>query len=105
MTESDFNVEHFFSEGVYARKMELQPGVFVPTHKHVYDHLSILGQGRVRVWVDDVITEYAAPAMITVKKNQVHKIFALEKSVWYCIHPTEATSPEEVDAQTVVMEN
>lgn len=95
-------IEHFFTEGVYARKMEIRAGTQVPTHKHVYDHLSILAKGRVRVAVGLVIQEYVAPAMIEIKKDIAHKITALEDSVWFCVHATTATDIESLE-QTVIL--
>ena len=100
----DFNIEHFFSDSVYIKKMELQAGHMSLTHKHVFDHFSILGSGSALVTVDGVQSKYVAPAVIEIKKNQVHKIFAVEDIVWYCIHATELKTPEEIDLQTVVME-
>lgn len=45
----DFDVQHHFSEGVYARQMVIQRGVVVPTHKHKFNHMSILASGKVLV--------------------------------------------------------
>lgn len=102
--EEASKIEHFFTEGVYARKMEIQAGTQVPTHKHVYDHLSILAKGRVRVAVGPVIQEYVAPAMIEIKKDMSHKITALEDSVWFCIHATTATDIESLEQTVIVKE-
>jgi len=102
--EEASKIEHFFTEGVYARKMAIPKGTQVPTHKHVYDHLSILAQGRVRVSVGPIITEYAAPAMIEIKKDMAHKITAIEDSVWFCIHATTATDIASLE-QTVIIKD
>ena len=101
----DFKIEHFFSDNLYVRKMELEKGHTSFTHKHVYDHLSILAKGSACVTVDGVMTEYVAPAVIEIEKNQTHKIYAIQNLVWYCIHSTDATTTEEIESQTVVMEN
>lgn len=94
--------EHFFSEGIYARKMVISAGTRVPTHKHVYDHLSILAQGRVRVAVGPVSKEYIAPAMIEIKKNIAHTIMAVEDSVWFCVHATDATDVDSLESTAIV---
>lgn len=104
LNEEASKIEHFFTEGVYARKMEIQAGTQVPTHKHVYDHLSILAKGRVRVAVGPIIQEYVAPAMIEIKKDMSHKITALEDSVWFCIHATTATDIESLEQTVIVKE-
>lgn len=104
LNEEASEIEHFFTEGVYARKMEIQAGTEVPTHKHVYDHLSILAKGRVRVAVGPIIQEYVAPAMIEIKKDMSHKITALEDSLWFCIHATTATDIESLEQTVIVKE-
>jgi quercetin dioxygenase-like cupin family protein len=95
-------IEHFFTQGLYARKMIVPAGTNVPTHRHVYDHLSILAQGRVRVSVGPVTKEYVAPAMIEIKKNIVHTISAVEDSVWFCIHATDATDVESLESTAII---
>jgi len=104
MNEEASQIEHFFTEGVYARKMMISKGTQVPTHKHVYDHLSILAQGRVRVSTGSIIQEYAAPAMIEIRKDIAHTITAVEDSVWFCIHATTATDIESLE-QTVIVKD
>jgi hypothetical protein len=96
ITEADLDPEHFFTQGLYARKMHMPAGTQVPTHQHMYDHLSILAQGRVRVTVGVVTQEYRAPAMIEIKKDLVHTIRAVEDSVWFCVHATTATDLEQL---------
>lgn len=67
-------------------------------HKHNYDHLSILAQGKVKVLFDnDVVETYTAPACINIVKDVNHTILALEDSVWFCIHQTEETDVNKVD--------
>jgi quercetin dioxygenase-like cupin family protein len=95
-------MEHFFTEGVYARKMLIPAGTQVPTHKHAYDHLSILAQGRVRVAVGRVAKEYVAPAMIEIKKDIAHTLSAVEDSVWFCVHATDATDIESLEPTVIV---
>ena len=92
----NFSPEHFFSEGVYAKKYALPANTQVPTHKHVYDHMSILASGHVTVTVDGNTVEYTAPAVINIKKNMEHTIRGYEDSVWFCIHATSETDVDEI---------
>lgn len=89
---------HHFSEGLYAKQMVIPKGSIACQHKHNYDHLSILAQGKVRVLFDnDVVETYTAPACINIVKDVNHTILALEDSVWFCIHQTEETDVDKVD--------
>lgn len=84
---------HHFSSGVYAKEMHLAWGTKATSHKHLYDHFSILAKGK--VIVNDQI--FCAPACIEIKAGQEHEITALEDSVWFCIHATDVTDIEKID--------
>ena len=89
---------HHFSEGLYAKQMELKEGSFAVQHKHKYDHLSILAKGKVRVLFEGNLSkEYTAPACINIVKDVNHAVYALEDSVWFCIHATSETDVDKVD--------
>lgn len=103
LTEQQAQTEHFFSEGLYAKKMIIPAGTQIPTHQHVYDHLSILAQGRVRVTVGKVTQEHVAPTAIEIKKELAHTIQAVEDSVWFCVHATQETDIDKID-QTLIQE-
>jgi len=96
--ECDLGTVHHFSDGMYAKQMHLPAGYTALSHAHTYDHLSILGKGRVIVSTDtDGSVEYTAPSCIEIKKGVHHSIEALEDAVWFCIHATDVTDVEEVD--------
>jgi quercetin dioxygenase-like cupin family protein len=89
---------HHFSSGVYAKQMMIPAGHFVGSHAHQYSHLSVLANGDVIVEVDGVPMEYSGPTCIEIKAGCEHKVFAKTDAVWFCIHATEATNADEVDA-------
>ncbi len=90
-------VVHHFCDGVYAKEQALPSGFCAVTHKHAYDHISILAKGRCVVVADGVRADYVAPACVVIAKGVVHTIEAVEDSVWYCIHATDETDPDKVD--------
>jgi len=102
--QQELQVEHHFSSGVYAKRMILNAGASIDTHKHKFDHMSILAQGVALVTVDDVSTSYAAPAVIDIKADKTHKIAAVTDCHWYCIHATDIADPELIDETLVVEE-
>jgi quercetin dioxygenase-like cupin family protein len=67
--------------------------------------MSILAQGRCLVTVEGKTTEYVAPTAIIIAAGAEHKVFAIEETVWYCVHATEATTVDEVREQTIVKGN
>lgn len=102
MSESiDLGIRHFFSGREYARMQRLPAGYHVETHRHNFDHLSILASGKVRVTVDGVAQTLTGPTCITIGAGAVHHIEALTDSTWFCVHATTETDPDQIDHQLI----
>jgi quercetin dioxygenase-like cupin family protein len=94
----DPNVKHHFSAGMYAKEMRIPAGGVIVSHKHKYDHLSILASGKVMLTIDgNCLIPLTAPACIDIAAGTHHKITAIEDSVWFCIHATAITDAERID--------
>lgn len=100
----DPQIQHHFSDGLYAKQAVFPAGSRVVSHKHNYSHLSILAQGRVLLITDDrEPEEYKAPACIEIRAGVNHAIEAIEDAVWFCVHHTDEKDPDRVD-QVVIQE-
>jgi quercetin dioxygenase-like cupin family protein len=95
--EFDPQVQHHFGGGVYAKQMRIPTGCTIVQHKHTHDHLSVLASGEVQLMVDGAVSRYTAPACIHIAADRHHAVHALTDAVWYCIHATDCTDPEQVD--------
>lgn len=91
------SVSHHFSSGVYAKEICFPAGSSGGKHVHDFDHLSILAAGTVKLSVDGVETIITAPHCVTVMAGKAHVVTAVTDAVWYCIHATDETDPDEVD--------
>jgi quercetin dioxygenase-like cupin family protein len=97
----DLQIEHHFSGREYARKMVLPAGHKADTHRHNFDHLSILASGIARVTVDGETTLHIGPECLTIRAGAVHYIEAVTGIVWYCIHATDETDPARIDHELI----
>ena len=93
----DPQIQHHFSDNLYAKQFFVPKGFMVGQHKHEYSHLSILAKGVVVLKTDDYNIKYEAPACIEIKKGVHHFIEALEDSIWFCIHSTEEKDVTKID--------
>lgn len=91
------DTQHHFSDNLYAKEIFVPRGFTIVQHQHEYDHLSVLAKGRVAVKTDNGVKEYRAPACLNIVKNFNHSIYAIEDSVWYCIHSTDETDEDKID--------
>lgn len=80
-------VSHYFSGGIYAKHVRIHDGYSVVSHKHKFDHMSLLSSGCAIVEVDGDQQTYYAPAVISVSAGKAHSVTAVNGDVdWFCIH-------------------
>jgi quercetin dioxygenase-like cupin family protein len=77
------------------RKMKSAAGKIIGSHKHKYEHYSILCAGRVQVDLDGEQREVIGPDVIVVPAGVQHLVTALTDIVWFCVHGT--TETENID--------
>jgi quercetin dioxygenase-like cupin family protein len=94
--------KHYIAGGVYVKQLIMPiAGDYVISHKHNFDHLSLLASGRVKVEMDGVTTVYTGPTAVLVKADIEHKITALSRDVlWYCVHSV----PEDLRSEDLIEE-
>jgi quercetin dioxygenase-like cupin family protein len=74
---------------IFTRMMRFEKiGDYEAGHSHVFDHLTLLAKGSLRVVAGDgKPTIFKAPHMIFIKKDIQHELTALEDdTVAFCIH-------------------
>ena len=73
---------------VFIKQMEFQfAGDREEGHAHLFDHLTLLASGRLRLTALGKSTEFTAPHHIFIKAGVVHELEALEdNTVVHCIH-------------------
>jgi quercetin dioxygenase-like cupin family protein len=83
---------------VFIRQMKFaKAGSVVQGHTHNYDHLTLLAKGRLKITVNEKISEYAAPHMIFIHKDFEHRLEALEDdTLAYCIHAVREAETDDV---------
>lgn len=91
-------IQHHFSANLYAKHMVIKDGCEVSSHKHSFDHLSILAQGCVILEVDGEQSTHYAPAVIEIKAGLEHKITAVNGDcTWFCIHGVTDADEQTID--------
>lgn len=91
-------ISHHFAGGVYCKLMRIKENSQVVSHKHEYDHMSVLMQGCVIVRADGEQNTYYAPNIIEIKAGVEHSIVAINgDAVWGCIHATDCTDESKID--------
>jgi len=92
-------LHHFPTDGnkVYIRQMTARAGDLIGTHKHEYEHYSILASGKVMLELDGKETELTGPCVVAVEAHKEHRITCLTDIAWFCIHGTDETDESKID--------
>jgi quercetin dioxygenase-like cupin family protein len=72
---------------VYLRQHILNSGESVQGHKHYYDHVTLITQGKIVVEIEGHNPkEFCAPNFVVINKDIKHTITALEdNTMYFCI--------------------
>lgn len=98
MTSAIEVIKHHFVGGVYAKEMRIPDGFEVTSHKHRFDHMSVLTQGCVIVEADGIQETYYAPAVIEIKAGVAHSVLPVNGDAhWLCVHATDCTDESKID--------
>lgn len=91
----DYEVEHCFKGGMYARTIYIPKGMIITGRLHYVDHINFLMEGKLQVTIGKETQIISAPAIIPADGGFKKAAVALENSMWVSVHTTETT---DVDA-------
>lgn len=83
---------------VFIKQMHfLRAGDREEGHSHLFDHVTLLASGKIRVTAHGNSTDFTAPHHIFIKAGVVHELEALEdNTVVHCIHGIRERDCEDI---------
>jgi quercetin dioxygenase-like cupin family protein len=99
----DLKLEHYFSKGLYARKLHLPQGSINVSKVHKYPSLSIIATGSVRVASTLGLHTYKAGDVIVAPPGMRRVVCALEDTIWVTVHenPHEERDLERIERELI----
>lgn len=94
-------LQHYFSNGVYAREMSVPKGILLTGKIHRFENMSIISQGEVTVISIDGVKHYKAPATFVSSPGVKRLIYAHENTVWTTVHATKETDIKKLETDLV----
>ncbi len=77
---------HWFATGIYCREMRIPAGTCLTGKIHRGAHLNIISAGSIAVLTEHGVRVIAAPCTLLSDAGIKRVGFALEDTVWTCIH-------------------
>lgn len=83
---------------VFVKQMQFQfAGDREEGHAHLFDHLTLLASGKLRLTALGTTSEFVAPQHIFIKAGVIHELEALEdNTVVHCIHGIREKDCEDI---------
>lgn len=92
---------HQFINGLYVRMVKMPKDMVVTTKIHKVRHPFFVLKGRCKVMTEGGVEEIVAPYMGITEPGTKRLIHVLEECVWYTVHATDKTTPEEVEEEVI----
>lgn len=90
-------VQHYFSQGVYAREIFIPKGTILTGKIHKFQQLNILAAGEMDVLVGDEVKRVKAPFTVVSAPGTKRIAKAIEDCVWITIHGTDETDLDKIE--------
>jgi mannose-6-phosphate isomerase-like protein (cupin superfamily) len=101
MPQAEFDTEHYFADGMYARVLPRQAGTLIVGKVHKREHFYIVSKGRVAVYMDNEARIYEAGAVIVSQPGTKRAVLALEDSVCMTVHRTNKRNLEKIERELI----
>lgn len=102
LTQVECPLVHRFTPGIYVREIFMPKGALIVSKIHKTEHPFTISKGRVRVLIPgEGVVELSAPYTGVTKPGTRRVLYILEDCVWTTYHPTDKTTPEEVEEDII----
>jgi quercetin dioxygenase-like cupin family protein len=99
--DTSFETEHYFSGGLYGRKITLPAGMLMIGKVHKTDHLFICAEGEMLVWTENGMRNIRAGDVVESKAGTKRVGLALKKTIGVAVLITDKTDLAEVEEELV----
>jgi len=101
MPQVDIPVQHYFSDGVYARHGKIPAGTMLTGHIHKKFNLNILSQGEMTVLTQQGMQRVKGPFVIVSPPGTKRIAYAHTDCWWTTIHGTHERDLEKIEAEFI----
>lgn len=101
MPQVELATEHYFSEGMYSRKVTRPAGTLIVGKVHLKDHFFLCAKGEIIAWTEKGMKKLCAGDIIESKAGTKRVTFALSDAVGITVHKTDKTNLDDIEAELI----
>jgi mannose-6-phosphate isomerase-like protein (cupin superfamily) len=101
LPQQELPTEHYFSGGMYCRKLWRPAGTLIVGKVHKKDHFFVCAAGEIIAWSEKGMVTLKAGDIIESKAGTKRVTLAVQDSIGVTFHVTDKTDLEEVEAELI----
>jgi mannose-6-phosphate isomerase-like protein (cupin superfamily) len=101
MPQVDLKTDHYFSDGMYCRKVFRPAGTVIVGKVHKKDHFFMCVSGEIIAWTENGMKTLKAGDIIASKSGTKRVTLAVKDSIGVTVHATEKTDLDEIEAELI----
>ena len=105
MPQAELKTDHYFSGGMYCRRVFRSAGTLIVGKIHKEDHLFMCASGQIMAWTENGMKTLNAGDVIESKAGTKRVTLALTDAIGITIHKTDEKDLEIIEKQLIEPDN
>lgn len=99
--QAELETEHYFSQGMYCRKVFRQAGTLIVGKVHKEPHLFMCAKGEIIAWTETGMRKLQAGDVVESKPGTKRVTLAVTDAIGITIHRTDKTDLDAIEAELI----
>ena len=101
MPQAELQTEHYFSEGMYCRKLTRPAGTLIVGKIHKKSHFFLCAKGEIIAWTESGMRTLKAGDIIESQPGTKRVTYAISDAIGITVHKTDKTNLDEIEAELI----
>jgi quercetin dioxygenase-like cupin family protein len=101
MPQASVVTEHYFSDGMYCRKVFRSAGTLIVGKVHKKEHFFLCAKGEIIAWTEKGMKKLVAGDIIECKVGTKRVTLATMDSIGVTVHRTDKTNLDDIEAELI----
>jgi quercetin dioxygenase-like cupin family protein len=101
LPQADLQTEHYFSEGMYCRKVFRPAGTVIVGKIHKKPHFFLCAKGEIIAWTESGMRTLRAGDIVESKPGTKRVTYATEDSIGVTFHKTDNTDLDAIETELI----
>jgi hypothetical protein len=101
MPQAELETEHYFSEGMYCRKLTRPAGTLIVGKCHKKPHFFLCAKGEIIAWTESGMRRLQAGDIIESQPGTKRVTYAISDAIGITVHKTDKTDLDEIEAELI----